>query len=229
MTEILITDVTRMRRPNICVAGYAGGRTFRLDSPSPTEELFASSAGIRPGDVVDIFWRPRADIKPPHVEDGEWRRSSLRRIRRMGLADLTRVLEGHAARSVKEAFGAPKLTGKGGNPAFPTGQGERSLASVLARNVRVQIRYNRPRVDVADASDSWKNLPFEDLVIHQHLDDCAQCRSRPGQILAGDFDCERAVLRVGLGRPFASDDHPAACWLQVNGIYPLPPQRKHFV
>lgn len=229
MTEILITDVTRMRRPNICVAGYAGGRTYRLDSPSPTEGTLASSGGLRPGDLVDVFWRARPDIKPPHVEDGEWRLSSLRRVRRISPESLTRFLEEHAAASVRHAFGEPKLTGKGGNPAFPSGQGDRSLASVLAHNVRVRIQYNRPRVDFADASDSWKNLPFEDLMIHQHLDACVHCQSRTEQMLTGEFDCERAVLRVGLGRPFASDDHPAACWLQVNGIYPLPPQRMHFV
>jgi hypothetical protein len=229
MTEILITDVTRMRRPNICVAGYTGGQTFRLDSPSPTEDTLAGSGALRPGDVVDIFWRPLPNVKPPHVEDGEWRRSSLRHVKRYGIDSLTRFLERHSLQSVREAFGEPKLTGKGGNPAFPTGQGERSLASVAARNVRVRIQYNRPRVEFADANDSWRNVPLEDLMIHQHADDCLQCRSHLEQALAGEFDCDSAVLRVGLGRPFVSDDHPAACWMQVNGIYPLPPQRKHFV
>jgi hypothetical protein len=229
MTEILITDVTRMRRPNICVAGFAGGKTIRLDSPSPTEELLAASGGLRPGDVVDVFWRPRGDTRPPHMEDGEWRKASLRRLRKVGLPALTGVLEQRAQASIRQAFGDPKLMGKGGNPAFPYGQGNRSLASVLARNVRVRITYNRPRVDFADASDSWKNLPLEDLMIHQHLEDCPQCRSRPEPMLSGEFDSDRAVLRIGLGRPFVSDDYPAACWMQVNGIYPLPAQRRHFV
>jgi hypothetical protein len=228
MTELLITDVTRMRRPNICVAGYAGGRTYRFDSPSPTEETLAECGGLRPGDVVEVFWRTAPNLKPPHMEDGEWRRSSLRLVRRISLASLTRFLSEHSVQSVREAFGPPKLMGKGGNPAFPTGKGMRSLASVLARNVRVRITYNRPRVEFADAADSWKSLPFEDLAVHQHLEGCLDCCPRPLPALSCEFDCERAVLRVGLGRPFASDEYPAACWLQVNGIYPIPPQRKHF-
>ncbi|HSP56212.1 MAG TPA: hypothetical protein VLS25_11570 [Dehalococcoidia bacterium] len=84
-------------------------------------------------------------------------------------------------------------------------------------------------MEFADASDTWKNLPFEDLMIHQHLDNCSHCRTSPEQALAAEFDCERAVLRVGLGRPFASDEYPAACWMQVNGVYPIPLRRKHFV
>lgn len=229
MTEVLITDVTRMRLPYICVAGLAGGRPVRLETPSPREDQFARIGLPRPGDVFDVSWRPRRGATPPHVEDGEWRLSSLRRKRRLDIGALTRVVEERALESVREAFGEPLLVGKGGNPAFPPGAGDRSLASVIAADVRVAIQYNRPRVEFKDGSDTWRNLPFEDFVVHQHLGDCGGCRSNPDSMLARDFNCGRAVLRVGLGRPFAGEPHPTACWMQVNGIYPLTSSRAHFL
>ena len=229
MTELLITDVTRMRVPYICIAGYAGGRTIRLESPSPREDQLTGADVPRPGDVVDVSWRPKRGPTPPHVEDAEWRLSSLRRKRKLDVAAFTRVLEEGSHRSVKDAFGEPLLIGKSGNPAFPPGLGDRSLASIIATDVTVAIQYNRPRVEFKDGSDTWKNLPFEDLVVHKHLEGCAHCRPNPEGPLARDFSCVRAVLRIGLGRPFASNQHPAACWMQVNGIYPIPPQRKHFI
>jgi len=218
-----------MRLPYICIAGLAGERPIRLETPSPREDYFERIGLPRPGDVFDLSWRALRGATPPHVEDGEWRLSSLRRKHRLDLAALARVLQERAFHSVRDAFGEPFVIGKRGNPAFPPDAGDRSLASVVASNIKVTIQYNRPRVEFRDDSGSWSNVPFEDLLVHQHLAACANCRANPQRPLTRDFNCDRAVLRIGLGRPFAGDPHPTACWLQVNGIYPIPPNRSHFL
>jgi len=70
MSELIITDITRMSGQRLCVAGDAGGKTIRLDRPNPTEEWAVAMGGLHPGSVLSLdCWRSRW-ARPPHVEDG---------------------------------------------------------------------------------------------------------------------------------------------------------------
>ena len=175
MSEAIITDVTRMLPPRVCIAALRGQRAIRLDQPQPNESLLASMGGLLPGDRVSIDWWDNPWSKAPHVEDGNWRRRSFQKLGRLSKAELLDVLMPGAARSVEEAFGHEWFRGSKGNGAFRPGVGERSLASVLAREVRVYQWFDGVRVDFKDDGGSWTMVPLEDLSVRRHQILCPDC------------------------------------------------------
>lgn len=70
MSRVLIVSKTRMHGDRICVGGHDlddAMRSLRLLQPNganmPSDALFEI------GQVWELVYRPRADVKPPHVED----------------------------------------------------------------------------------------------------------------------------------------------------------------
>jgi len=228
MIQAVITDVTRMRRPNVCVAGLYQATPIRLDSPQPTEQWLSSVGGLRPGDVVSLNWRPARSVVRPHSEDGEWDPSTFSRVSQLSEDELTEELSTAAYSRVREAFGTPWFHAGNGNAAFRPGRGSRSLASVIVSQVRPYPYREGIRVDFADSQDSWAMAPLEDLMVRRHQSSCRTCSSRLAALLAGEFEGTQALLRVGLARQFQAGGHPSACYLQVNHIFLIPSRRKHF-
>lgn len=228
LLEAVITDVTRMQPPNVCVAAAHRGGTIRLHNPQPKDQWVKSIAGLVPGDVVSVDWQ-RAQSLPPHTEDGTWDRSTFVKRHRLTETELADLLSANAFRSVHDAFGAPWIRGTGGNAAFRPGKGARSLASILTRSVRVYPHFEGIRVDFIDTQDAWTRVPLEDLIVRQHQKQCPTCASHLSHLLANELQGSNAVLRVGLARQFQAGGHPSACWMQVNHIFLMPAKRKHFV
>jgi hypothetical protein len=227
--EAIITDVTRMRGPNICVAAVQQGRAIRLHSPQPKDQWVASVGGLVPGDVVSVDWRQTQSLQPPHTEDGSWDQSTFVKCHRLAETELADLLSADAFSSVEDAFGAPCDRSVRGNAAFQPGTGARSLASILARSVRVYPDLDGIRVDFVDTQEAWTGVPLEDLLVRQHQNQCPTCASQLSRLLADDFQGSNAVLRLGLGRQFQARGHASACWMQVNHIFLMPPKRRHFV
>jgi hypothetical protein len=234
MSEAIITDVTRMLPPKVCIAALQGERTIRLDRPRPDERMLASIGGLVPGDQVTVDWLDDPFYVPPHVEDGSWKRQSLLKVGRLSKSELVDLLLPSAARSVEEAFGHEWFRGIKGNGAFRPGIGERSLASIVAHNVRVYQWFQSVRVDFKDDCGFWTMVPLEDLGVRRHQALCPDCITTPGRIsrfndnLHRDFWGRDVVLRVGLTRPFEAEGQETACWLQVTGVYPIGKKRRHF-
>ena len=227
--KVTITDVTRMRGSNVCVAGIAGSRTVRLNQPGPDEATLLAVGDLKPGDVVDVAWASASPANAPHVEDGVWNRSRLTKVGRLDWEEFVGWLREQSLRSVSQAFGEVFLRGRGGNCAFRPGIGRRSLATIEVRNVSVYLDFDKVRVEFTDAEDTWRKVALEDRIVHAHRAACSSCKRSFERQLGLGFNCSSAVLRVGLSRPFSIPDHPLACWLQVNGIYPLGRERRHFV
>jgi hypothetical protein len=227
--ELIITDVTRMRAPKVCVAGVHQHRTVRLNDPHPTDEWVTSIDGLVPGDVVSLEWKPASKALPPHTEDVEWEPRSFTKHHRLAETDLVDLLSANSFTGVREAFGAPWFVGEGGNAAFQPGRGKRSLASVMVRSPQVYPHFEGIKVDFADSQDSWTRVRLEDLIVRHHQKRCTTCSSQLSSLLAKEFEGEKAVLRLGLARQFQAGHHPSACWMQVNHIFLIPPKRKHFV
>lgn len=226
--EAIITDVTRMRSPNVCIAAAFEDRPIRLDNPQPRDGFVQALGGLTPGDVVSVDWKPTEGSTPPHIEDGEWVSSSLKKLRRLTEPELATYLSNRAFNSIQDAFGVPSIRGTGGNAAFSPNSGTRSLASILARSVRVYLDFNRIRVDFADSLDSWTRVPLEDLTVRRHQSECSICQSRLADVLQ-ELCGDAAVLRIGLARPFQTPQYPLLCWMQVNHIFVLPPKRDHLL
>jgi hypothetical protein len=234
MNEAIITDVTRMRPPRVCVAALQGERAIRLEEPNPDEQLLASIGGLLPGDMVAVEWLDDPFYEPPHVEDGAWEPETFRKLDRLTKPELVDVLLPTAARSVEEKFGQEWFRGAKGNGAFRPRTGERSLASILARDVRVYQWFQSVRVDFRDDTAAWTMVPLEDLGVRRHQALCPDCITTPGRIsrfnynLRNEFWGRDVLLRVGLTRPFEAAGQETACWLQVTGVYPIGKKRRHF-
>lgn len=234
MSEAIITDVTRMLPPKVCIAALQAERTIRLNRPQPDEAVLASIGGLLPGDRVAIDWLDNPFFVPPHVEDGDWEPESLHKLGRLPKPELVDLLLPGAACSVEEAFGQKWFRGTKGNGAFRPGTGARSLATVLARDVRVYQWFPSVRVNFRDDRDRWTMVPLEDLGVRRHQQLCPECLASNGRIsgfdrnLRDEFWGRDVLLRVGLTRPFEAEGQETACWLQVTGVYPIGKKRQHF-
>jgi hypothetical protein len=228
-SQVLITDVTRMQPPRVCIAGLTDGKTLRLATPQPTENALRSIGWVRPGDRLAVEWLANPFTTRPHVEDGTWRPSSARKLDRLTDQDFIDSLTPRAFASVEEAFGSEWFRGARGNGAFRPEVGERSLASVIGRNVRVYQWFDSVRVDFVDAGGRWTMVPLEDLAVRRHQKECHECVRDLNRNLKREFSSSRWLLRVGLTRPYKSEQHETACWLQVTGVYPMGRERKHFL
>lgn len=234
MHEAIITDVTRMLPPKVCIAALQGARTIRLNRPQPDEQVLSRIGGLLPGDRVSVEWLDNPFYVPPHVEDGIWEPQSFRKLSRLTKPELVDLLMRGAATSVEEAFGHEWFRGARGNGAFKPGEGKRSLASVLVREVRVYQWFDSVRVDFTDAGGTWTMVPLEDLSVRRHQTLCSGCLTNIGRVsgfdlnLRKEFSSRDVLLRVGLTRPFEAERQETACWLQVTGVYSIGKKRQHF-
>lgn len=228
--KVVITDVTRMGGTRVCVAGLARSGPIRLNDPSPTEAVLDGLDGLQPSDIIDVTWTAAETVVRPHVEDGQWNENTLSKIGSESHHDFCQRLARSAYSSVRQAFGKPYIKGSGGNVAFRPGRGDRSLATIKASEVHVYSEFDRKvRVDFSDASDTYTMVALDDLCITQHKNRCRSCQNRLDHHLGREFSGGSALVRVGLGRKFATPSHPEACWLQVNGIYRPGAEPKHFI
>jgi hypothetical protein len=207
----MITDVTRMSGEKVCLAALAVDKSIRLHEPAPRERWLHTIGGLAPGDVVKLDWRPAQRYRRPHAEDGDWSPSTLAKLATLSNDDLLKRLQALALRSVIDAFGRAWIFSGRGNPAFKPDRGSRSLATVPMRSVRMYQHGDGLRADFVDEKAEWKMVPLEDLALR-------------GQRAVKRFECDEAILRVGLGRPFEANGKPPACYLQVNHIFPIATQ-----
>jgi hypothetical protein len=232
MPTAIVTDVTRMHGPNVCVAvtQVSNRQMLRLDSPQPTDPWLTKIGGLRPGTVVKLDWEQGQAVEPPHTEDGVW--GQLSKVGSKDEDELTAFLDRDAQDGVIQVFGKPFLIAQNGNAAFRPGRGGSSLATVRVRSAEILLQGVGARVRFTDASnDIWSGVPLNDLAVRAHQSACRRCRlpSAWVNMLRSEFQGGPALLRVGLSRKFRAGDHPEACWLQVNHVFLLPPKREHFV
>jgi len=230
-TTLIITDVTRMKTPRVCVAGVTEeGRTIRPVFPyGNIEENWLYENGqaiIRPfAKVILHMVTPRPN--PPHCED--WVIQPENRIF-LGLqsegekkAFLTKI----ADPCVEEIFGAEMQVRPG--HFIRENEGCRSLGTVHARIVtRVILRENDGkldyRIEFVDESGCVYELPVTDLSFRYFVDHKRAEISSPNRVasnLVQQFHQGDVFLRIGLTRP-TWKEHPHCCFLQVNGIYTFP-------
>ena len=212
MNDILITDVTRMQGDRVCVAGVRGKDAVRLAEPAPTDSMLVSLGGLTPGDVVRVDARPVRRYRSPHTEDHSWLPSTVTKMDSLDGARIHDRLAATALPSIAKAFGKVKYFSTRGNPVFPPDRGNRSLATVAARDIRIYQLGDGIRADFADAAGEWRMLPVEGLAIRAHFARCGTC-SRSGEI-----SIPEALLRVGLTRPFKPDDQELGCFAQINSV-----------
>jgi hypothetical protein len=231
--QIAITDLTRMRVPNVCIAGYTkDGACLRPIVPfRGIPEWFLRKNDrliIRPFAVVEFdFVRPVPEA--PHMEDWEIDRFH----RRLIIAHLPeekrlRLLEKTARDSVADIFGT-KIHNDFGF-YVQAGEGERSLGTICPAEFTHLICEPKTggkwdyRLVFKDQAAQTYRLAVTDLAYRHYLDYARVQLNYPLDELIPRltriFNRRTTFLRIGLARLW--EKYPDRCYLQVTGIYTFP-------
>lgn len=218
--RVVLLDITAMGGDSVCIAGIDvdTASTVRLNEPQPTASL-VRNLKLRPFDSWIIDSAPARNAVAPHTEDHGWLPHSLRKLEALDASAVARVLTPVAFDGVAAAFGEPTQRAANRNHGWRPGGGVRSLATVRVRDVRAGIdRNGRMRLAFRDAADGyWEGVPFQDLRVRQHEQECGGCGSNYLAAVRSEFGINAGLIRVGLTRPFGAGAE-AACWLQVTNI-----------
>jgi hypothetical protein len=238
--KVIITDVTRMGEPRVCVAGYLE-RSHDCVRPvfspwsGPTEEWLSidGQVVVRPFSVVELDLKEK-NPSPPHTED--WIIDSTYRVKRGMLtpiqqnAFLTRIED----RSVESIFGAtinrePGFEHLSAYVKF--GEGKRSLGTIRPKTLgevcyREKVEEGKLdyRIAFTDQTGEEYRLAVTDLAFRRFLEHTTlvkgKSRDEAAQLLAATLRGSRMFLRIGLARSWK--EYPDRCYLQITGVYSFP-------
>ncbi|PIU90000.1 MAG: hypothetical protein COS63_04245 [Anaerolineae bacterium CG06_land_8_20_14_3_00_57_67] len=227
--KLVITDLTRMYRGTVCIAGYDSEHNcFRPTLPPPgiPEQTLVKDgrAVIFPFALVE-FDLLEPTPKPPHTEDYRYNADSPCFIRQV--QDRKTVLGWSLFEDVNALFDQPILT----DPGFYVldCQGPRSIGTILPRGI-MKVIYEAGedspwdyRLHFVDRSNSFYRLKITDLTWHYYCDSLRGQGREPTEIsseLTSVLKSRDVFLRIGLARGWKK--FPERCYLQITGIYTLP-------
>jgi len=233
---LIITDVTRMKSPRVCIAGITdNGETLRPTLPHPGIQenwLYSENkAVIRPFARV-IFNFIKQESQKPHTED--WQIDTVYKWHPdlLNITERKTLLLGIAEKYLNDLFHAP-LQQIGQGYFIPKGEGQRSLATLAPKQVNFiglceeygEMRY---RIKFTDWSGTNYMLTVTDLSFRYFVEylrivrklSCHEINCRLEQLVSN----AEIFLRLGLARGFNPDKQGSQdrCYLQVTGIYTFP-------
>lgn len=237
--SMIVTDLTRMQRPAVCVAGFFAddGASVRPVMPHESGKRITERFIWKGHQLVVIpFTEVRVDFRgqvsdPPHTEDWEIEPQCRPELVRLLPAEERRdLLEDHLDASVAEIFGAPIQE----DQYICKGEGQRSLGTILAKQIS-QVRYGFRgcededekwdyRIRFTDGAGQQFDLAVTDLTFRTACDYLSTGKEwAPGRVsewltrFLGQHD---VYLRIGLARGW--EKHPDRCYLQITGVYSFP-------
>jgi hypothetical protein len=228
---IVITEVTRMQRGCVCIAGYdQHGHCIRPVLPPPgirESALYAANQPvIFPSAKVEFeFVEPTP--QPPHTEDVHYDPTSIKFIERQPVERWHKMLDKTLSQSVNAIFEQPILT----DPGFYVmdGQGPRSLGTIRPRRITQVVYELSPdnkwqyRLRFEDHDGAAYRLTVTDLSWRYYCDFQRTHGNSPQQIadsLLRSLQASEVYLRVGLARGW--DKFPERCYLQLTGVHTFP-------
>jgi hypothetical protein len=229
--QLGITDLTRMQRGCVCIAGYdKDGNCLRPTLPPPgikEASLFAEGNPIIfPFAVVEfdlICPRPQ----PPHSEDCDYDPASVKFIRRVKDENRERLLTLSLFETVEAVFDQTVHDDFGFYVI--DGCGPRSIGTILSKEI-LKVKYEEDitgnwdyRLRFTDTQDKTYRLKITDLTWQYYCDSQRNEDHTPSQIaqeLSQMLQSRQVYLRLGLSRGWAK--YPDRCYLQVNAIHTFP-------
>jgi hypothetical protein len=228
-TKLVITDLTRMYRGMVCIAGYnKDHQCIRPTLPPPgiSEKslIQTGQAIIFPFALVE-FDLLQPDPNPPHTEDYRFTPDSPHFIRKV--EDHKAVLHWSLFETISAIFEQP-IHDDFGFYVMDC-QGTRSVGTIRPRNI-VKVAYGPGiegpwdyRLMFYDHEDQLYRLKITDLTWQYYCDSLRGENHEPVQIaseLTSMLKSREVFLRVGLARGWIK--YPDRCYLQINGIYTFP-------
>ena len=230
LTTLVITDVTRMGGDRVCIAGIGPANTcIRPVLPSSSvreSHLRANGAPlIFPRSKVQFDLLP-IPVTPPHIEDREFDPAS---ILGQGVCDdeeWEATLLASCSASVDRLYDGFLQEPRYVLPGSLT----RSLGTVTNQQyISLSLGNSSFRLSFIDAvGEQYQDVQIVDINFRNYG---AEQMRRYGSVDLAETriasvirNARRTYLRLGLARAWAADDgrYPAACWLQVTGIYTFP-------
>ena len=230
-TTLVITDLTRMHRGMVCIAGYDKDlNCIRpiLPPPGISEHQLSDERGkpiIFPFAVIQLdLLDPRPE--PPHTEDVFFFSPSPRFLR---LArNPQHLLQQTLSPDVRTIFEQPIHSDMG--YYVLEGQGPRSLGTICPVSV-TEVRYEPEpgggawdyRLAFTDAHGDVYRLKITDLTWQLYCQSQRNEQRDPPKIaseLTHLLQNRDVYLRIGLARGWK--EHPDRCYLQITGIYTFP-------
>lgn len=228
---LLVTDLTRMQPPWVCVGGYWPDLTAvrpKLGRGLTEDFLFQSGRPIiRPFAQVELdFLQSVPD--PPHTEDWFIRRDYKVLVHpplseEQAMAFLERILDPDVA----SIFGAEVHTRPGWY--VKAGEGTRSLGTIRPKNI-ASVRYTPKgsgkwdyRIAFEDPSGRGYDLAVTDLGF-RHYCEARRLGGEKPEAIAADLRQRwrrgTVFLRIGLARGW--EKFPDWCYLQITGVHTFP-------
>jgi hypothetical protein len=221
--RMVVTQLTRMRAPRICVAGIDPdtGRHVRPTTASEhplTLELLAEEGGPFALGALLELGAVTPDPRPPESEDHLFDPKSARLLGQLSSARYLELLSGHAHDRLHKIFG-DELMRHGRNYAIDKGCGTASLGVLRARRrPHLQVDgYGKLRLRLRGEGRP-ASLPVTDVrfVESDHSTIRTEVVADVGARMRRGIE---ALLMLGLARAFqAQGDEHERHWLQVNGI-----------
>lgn len=234
--SMIVTDVTRMGAPGVCVAGFFAddGTAVRPVMPYRSHERVTEGFLWKDDRLVVM---PFAEVRleflrrvsdPPHTEDWEIDPPSRPElVRVLPTHERRQFLDDHLDGSVADIFGAPVQYGK----YIKRGEGGRSLGTVLSKQIsRVLYSYRSEgerwdyRIWFTDQADQEYRLAITDLTFRTACDHLRTRKewtvAKVSEWLTGFLGERDVYLRIGLARGW--EKHPDRCYIQAGGVYSFP-------
>jgi hypothetical protein len=200
--RVVIVSKTRLGQ-SACVGAhdlddFRSLRLFRHD-----ETYLPQDAPIEIGDILELGYRDRPTVQPPHVEDVLVDQGSARRVARQ--AHLARLIRERDTvwRSAPELFDGRLQFTPAGSAYVPTAGPfpTRSTGYWLIDGPLVRFTFGEKVKYRWEGEGQLRRMPYVGLA------------ESTESVPAGK------LVRLSLSRPNAPPGQPSGCWLQLSGWY----------
>ncbi len=224
MTRFVVSDLTRFThdKDHVCIAGLSldSGECIR-PLPYLSYQQY-KQMGICPGVTLSAEFWPKHPPLHPHVEDWNYKQVSV--VSGFDQNSLHDVLDTTSVDTVSDGFGthvAQKFIPIDSNPV-PT----RSIITLAVepRSFSLNIdRYDKIRASFSDRANlTCHGVPVADLGISNYVMASGRRNEAAARLTAHLRAQQSLFLRVGIGRPWKTDDGRDGYWLQINGAFSFP-------
>jgi hypothetical protein len=232
MTEIILSEITRMQAGRCVIGLLQAGEHYRSVRPLPSRgHAWPGNFPYHRGDRLQFFLSEVFPAKP-HLEDrpSTGVRGNPGRVPEEELVRCLRQAE--MADRLKDLFGCPVTPRRyGHNVCTEPGQGTRSICGCDFLNLCLRLLGTEVRAKlILPSGETLHDLPLVDRDWNEFIEAaCTQIRganqvqrlnrfltSRVPDILARD---PKRFARIGLSRPY-----DGGCWLMLDSLFPLPQQ-----
>lgn len=226
--RIVVTHLTRMGDPHICLAGTdEGGEHWRpvLASRKSGDRWKIHSRWLRSqggnfhlGSEVDLG-DVRHEPVTPEAEDVVVDVKQVKFVKDLDGEQFWNILDGLAQDSLRSIFG-PELESRSSTSAhIPVGAGERSLGILRLSGANLEEREERGKPEIrlvfGDREFAKLELKVTDLRLWESYK-----KPKPDRVRRIQGKLDDCLVAVGLSGAWASKGQIERHWVQVNNIFP---------